>query len=113
MESYYLQKGRHYPRVTRNLLEAITATPDKAATAEAIANAVGETEKPDRVRNMLARLRARLLLRSHGRPALWVLTPKGHAKLAWLREQEPEKGIEAKSEKIEKKEPPKSGGFYF
>lgn len=88
-QSYYTKTGRRYPRVTRKLLEAIAAHPSKAPTSQEVAEAIGGQAHVDRTRNMLARLRARLLVRSHSRPQVWVLTKRGHEKLAWLRAQDP------------------------
>jgi len=88
MASYYTTNKKHYPATTRALLEAVAASKSKAPTSEQLAAALPQWT-PDNTRNMLARLKNRLLMRSHGRPQRWVLTQAGHKKLAWLRTQDP------------------------
>lgn len=88
MVSYYTEKHKHYPATTRALLEAVAGAKSKAPTSEELAAALPKFT-PDNIRNMLARLKSRLLLRSHDRPQRWVLTQAGHKKLAWLQEQDP------------------------
>lgn len=88
MPSYYTEHHKRFPAVTKALLEAILAHKTKSPTQEELVVAL-PLFKPDNIRNMLARLQSRLVLTSHGRPKVWILTQKGHRKLEWYRAQDP------------------------
>ena len=112
MGSYYTENHKPYPATARAVLEAIAGSKSKAPTSEELEPALPKL-KPDSVRNQLARLKHRLMLRSHGRPQQWVLTPKGHEKLAWLRAQDPASDTVAAGVKKDKPKAGLLGGPWF